>query len=296
MSKVPAALKAHLDRDITTLCHCWRLVRQDGSVFGFTDHDLPLSVDGTLYEPESGLAASEARQSLGLANDAMDVAGALTSDRIRDADIDAGHYDRAEVETLLVNWRDPAAFMTIRKAVIGTISRRDGRFTAELESPLQALDQPNGRYFRRTCDAELGDTACGFDLSQAGFNGAGTVTSVNANGIVEAAGLDGFSAQWFADGQLSWSGGANAGRSQRVISHETGESGAILTLHGDGCAAPSTGDPFTITAGCDKRFATCKVKFANALNFRGFPHLPGNDAAYAYARPGQTFDGGPLVP
>ena len=47
---------------------------------------------------------------------------------------------------------------------------------------------------------------------------------------------------------------------------------------------------------CDKRFATCKAKFANALNFRGFPHLPGNDAAYGYVVEGGEFDGGPIVP
>ena len=37
------------------------------------------------------------------------------------------------------------------------------------------------------------------------------------------------------------------------------------------------GDAFTVTAGCDKRFDTCRSRFANAKNFRGFPHMPGND-------------------
>jgi uncharacterized phage protein (TIGR02218 family) len=30
------------------------------------------------------------------------------------------------------------------------------------------------------------------------------------------------------------------------------------------------GDLFVVTAGCDKRFETCRMKFANAVNFRGF--------------------------
>ncbi len=38
----------------------------------------------------------------------------------------------------------------------------------------------------------------------------------------------------------------------------------------------SVGDAFQITAGCDKQLATCKSKFDNAVNFRGFPHMPGN--------------------
>lgn len=69
MSGFPAALAAHLEGSLTNVCHCWRLVRRDGIVMGFTDHDLPLTVGSTLYEPQSGLTASEARSSLGLSAD-----------------------------------------------------------------------------------------------------------------------------------------------------------------------------------------------------------------------------------
>ena len=56
------------------------------------------------------------------------------------------------------------------------------------------------------------------------------------------------------------------------------------------------GDQFSLLPGCDKSFAQCKAKFANSANFRGFPHLPGNDAAYSYADGKGNFDGKPLVP
>jgi hypothetical protein len=29
--------------------------------------------------------------------------------------------------------------------------------------------------------------------------------------------------------------------------------------------------------GCDKRLVTCSQRFANAVNFRGEPHVPGGD-------------------
>jgi uncharacterized phage protein (TIGR02218 family) len=54
----------------------------------------------------------------------------------------------------------------------------------------------------------------------------------------------------------------------------------------------AAGDTFAITAGCDKQFATCKAKFANAVNFRGFPYMPGNDAVTSYPAQDQTMDGG----
>jgi uncharacterized phage protein (TIGR02218 family) len=37
------------------------------------------------------------------------------------------------------------------------------------------------------------------------------------------------------------------------------------------------------SAGCDKQFATCRDRFGNAANFRGFPHIPGNDYVISHA-------------
>ena len=58
----------------------------------------------------------------------------------------------------------------------------------------------------------------------------------------------------------------------------------------------AAGDTFVVTAGCDKRFATCRDRFDNVVNFRGFPHIPGNDFVMRYAVPGEPGnDGGSLL-
>jgi uncharacterized phage protein (TIGR02218 family) len=292
----PEALAAHLAGEATTVCQCWKLVRKDGVVAGFTDHDRPVTVAGVVCQPGSGFTASEARSSLGLAVDTVDVEGVLSSTELAEADIEAGLFDGATVETYLVNWADPAQFADLRKAVVGKITLADGHFLAELESVAQALDQPNGRAVRRHCDAELGDARCGFDLGAPGFSGTGAVLSVETADRIRVSGLDGFAAGWFANGLLTWTSGGMAGRGQRVIDHFAAEDGVILVLWREDPGVPVPGDAFAIVAGCDKRFATCKAKFANQVNFRGFPHLPGNDAAYGYATDGGNFDGGPLVP
>jgi uncharacterized phage protein (TIGR02218 family) len=54
------------------------------------------------------------------------------------------------------------------------------------------------------------------------------------------------------------------------------------------------GGAFTITAGCDKHFKTCKAKFDNSENFRGFPHVPGIDFALAVPDRGGKNDGGSM--
>ena len=295
MTEIGAALAAHLAGRATTLCHCWRLTRSDGTVFGFTDHDRRLTCQGTQFEPETGLTASEARTSLGLAVDTVDVEGALSAVDIREEDIMSGLYDGATVETFLVNWQDTAAFAHLRTAVIGKLTRRDGGFLAELESQTWALDQPNGKTIRRQCDAELGDTRCGFALQDSQFIASGTVAHAEAGDILTVDGLDAFAGGWFANGILTWTSGPATGRKERVTGHVKTASGTRLSVWREGPLPVQEDDAFTIIAGCDKQFSTCKIKFANGYNFRGFPHMPGNDAAYGYVSDDGVFDGGALV-
>lgn len=292
----PPGLSVHLGRAVTTVCFGWRVTRRDGAVCGFTDHDLPLTVDGTALEPGSGFSGSEARETLGFGVDAVDVEGALSSGGIDPDDVAAGLYDGATVETFLVNWRQPSDFALLRTATIGRTTRSDGRFVAELEGRKHALDQPSGRYLRRHCDAELGDARCGFALSGPAHVGAGAVNAVVAPDTIVASGLSAFPLGWLSNGVLTWSGGAEATRQVRVIEHRRQGGDDLLVLWREQGAAPQVGDAFTVVSGCDKTFSTCREKFANALNFRGFPHLPGNDAAYAYVSEEGVFDGAPLVP
>ncbi len=286
----------HLGRPVTSVCHCWRLTRADGIAFGFTDHDLPLTLQGMTFEPESGLSASEARSTLGLAIDTVDVEGALSSERIRGEDISAGLYDNAKVETFLVNWAAPENFALLRTAITGKITRSDQRFVAELESAGNTLDAPKGRYVTRACDAELGDLRCGVALGQPRYSSAGSVLALDAPGMIAVSGLGAFDPGWFARGMLAWTSGARTGRSERILDHRRNGVAVTLLLDASTEPAPGIGDVFAIRAGCDKAFSTCKAKFANAQNFRGFPHLPGNDAAYSYVTEGALFDGRPLVP
>jgi hypothetical protein len=43
--------------------------------------------------------------------------------------------------------------------------------------------------------------------------------------------------------------------------------------------------------GCDRRLSTCRDRFDNVPNFRGFPHIPGSDFILKYPRQGEPLDG-----
>jgi len=62
-----------------------------------------------------------------------------------------------------------------------------------------------------------------------------------------------------------------------VLGHDVADGVAILTLLEAPVRRIAESDTFTIRAGCDKRIETCGAKFANTANFRGFPHIPGQD-------------------
>jgi uncharacterized phage protein (TIGR02218 family) len=153
-----------------------------------------------------------------------------------------------------------------------------------------------GRLYRKGCDAQLGDLKCGVSLNVPAFQAAGTVGLMRSPTEFEVTGLGAFDSGWFTDGVLQWNSGLESGGIYRVSVH-TKSGATVALLLGDEPRVPIlAGVTFSVKAGCDKSFDTCKSKFANSLNFRGFPHIPGNDQAYAYARDGMNFDGGPVVP
>ena len=293
MRTLPIGLQDHLDTGATTLCHCWLVRRRDGVRLGFTDHDVTLRFGGTDFEAEAGFDGSEAVSALGLRTGSAEVGGAFSSDRIAAADLHGGLYDGARVETWLVNWSAPAQRLLMSVATIGEVRSEDGAFTAELRGPAHVLQRKGGRVFSHMCSARLGDAACGVALSQAAYEGQGTVEGLDGERGLTAHGLQAFAADWFRHGLLRWSTGENAGQAVEVKAHAVSGASVTLELWHAPARPIADGDTFTVTAGCDKRFETCAAKFGNTENFRGFPHMPGNDFAITYPVSGEVNDGAP---
>ena len=175
----PQSLQTHFESGTTTLAWCWRLTRNDGAVFGFTDHDRPLTFDGTTFEPESGFTASEIRAGSDLSVDAQEAEGVLTSTTITETDILDGRWDNATVEIWRVNWADTTSRALLRRGGIGQVRRGRLHFVAEMRSLAHVLGQTIGRTFQASCDAALGDVRCGVDLNAPAFKATGMTTTPN---------------------------------------------------------------------------------------------------------------------
>jgi uncharacterized phage protein (TIGR02218 family) len=270
---ISAGLEAHFAQECTTIATLWLVTRTDGQVFGFTDHDRNLEVDGVTYEAASGYTRSAVRAQLGLAVDNLELDGALDSDNITAADIRAGLWDYAAVRISLVNWADLSQGQArLKTGKLGDLRTMRNGFQAELRGLTQHLQQSAGRLYMPGCDANLGDARCGINLAL--FTITGTITGVTSPRVFADSGraeADGY----FDGGKITWTSGNNVGTSMEVKSYLL--SGGAIALQLPMAYDVQVGDTYSMHAGCDKTFATCRDKFSNVINFQGFPHLPGMD-------------------
>lgn len=287
MRAIPEGLAARIATGVTTLAHVWRITRRDDTQLAFTDHDRPLSFDDLVCEPTTGLRAGAIEKSLGLNVDTASIAGALSSDAITEHDLARGLWDGARVDVFRVDWSAPDLRVHLFAGRIGEVRRGARAFEAELRGLQAALNVPVGRVFSRFCDADVGDARCGVDLETSVFRGEGVVTDILSGGAFRADGLEAFAEGWFARGRLSW----DAGGESEVAAHRLEAGDAVLELLDAPGVALEVGATFVVRAGCDKRLATCHAKFSNTENFRGFPHMPGNDAVQAGPVVGEPMDG-----
>lgn len=289
-----AALQEHLRGGHTTLCRCWKIVRRDGAVLGFTDHDLALVFEGVTFAPETGLTATAVAQSTGLSIDNSEAVGALRSDAISEEDLLAGRYDGAEVTAWLVNWADPEQRLVQFRGHVGEVTRGAGAFTAELRGLAERLNQPQGRVYQRQCTAVLGDAACGVDLSGADRSAEVVLSDVIGGRTLRFSAPGGIAEGALVRGTLEVLDGAAAGLSGLIKSDTASDGSRVIALWQRIEAELVPGDRVRVRIGCDKRAETCRARFDNLLNFRGFPHIPGEDWLMSYPVQGGANDGGSL--
>lgn len=288
------SLAEHLAGGVTTVCRAWAVTRRDGQVLGFTDHDRALSFDGIEFAASSGLTARAVEQTTGLAVDNSEALGALSDAAIREEDVRAGLFDGAEVQSWLVNWSDVSERQLLFRGSLGEVERQGTEFRAELRGLAEAINQPQGRVYQRPCSAVLGDGSCGFDTSDPGYSLEATVVSVVAGAEVHLDSQPLFAEAWFLRGRVTILSGAAAGQIGIVKRDRDIGDARVLELWEAPSGGLQPGDVIRVEAGCDKQAETCRAKFDNFLNFRGFPSIPGEDWLVSYPVQSGTNDGGSL--
>lgn len=266
------AFSDQLAPELTTIALCWRVARVDGIVLGFTSHDRSIDVGGLRYEASPGMTPSAISAGLGLDVSTMEFAGALSAGAMTDADLDAGRFDGARLDIFMVDWLFPTAgTLPVARGTLGAVTRDitagGGGFNATVRGPTAAFDALAIESCTPTCRAQLGDVRCRVDLAP-----LTTLAAVAAGPDRDRVTVTGLApADRFIDGRVRCLDGGNAGLDARI----TAVDGDTLFLIEAFPAA--VGAWVELREGCDKRLANCATRFANAVNFRGEPHVPGTD-------------------
>jgi uncharacterized phage protein (TIGR02218 family) len=279
------ALLEHLTSGTTTVCRAWTITRRDGQVLGFTDHDRDVEIDGVFCRADSGMTARVLQQTTGLSVDNTEAFGALSATSITEADLMAGRFDGAEVRAFLANWQSPGDFIEQFRGYLGEVTRSGGAFKAELRGLSERLNRPHGMAYTPGCSAVLGDSRCGFNLDQPGYSVVTTVEVVDEDRVFALGGVTALDDRWFEGGRFEVVTGLAAGLVGVVKNDRQHGPRRLIELWQSIGAAVTVGDTVRLRAGCDKSANTCRVKFLNFLNFRGFPHIPGEDWLASYPVP-----------
>jgi uncharacterized phage protein (TIGR02218 family) len=262
-----------LEGELTTLTLCWRVERRDGLTIGITAHDRDLEIDGLLYRAAPGMTPSAVSRGTGLDADSMDVTGALGGDAITERDLLAGRWDGARVALFATDWSAPSETVALGEGTIGAVETRGGVLTAELRGVAASLERPVVEETSPECRAELGDRRC--QVAMAGRRRFARVVQVEGAVVT----LDAVEplANCYGGGRLRWFGGGNSGLEDAVAR----SGGATVTLRRPP-RFEGAGALVELIEGCDKSLASCAGRFANAINFRGEPYLPGIDLLTRY--------------
>lgn len=279
MKYVPSDLASHIQGHSTTLAWLVRLIRQDGFVIGFTTHDRDLIVDGVRYEAASAILPTSVESTNALSVDNLDVEGILDSEAISKEDLLSGLYNGARVDVFQCNWADlTQGYIHLRRGTVGEVTIKNGQYVSEIRGMLEPLQKLTGRYYVIECDATLGDKRCRFDIESSAFDSVSTGGTIDTVTIASAPHGEGY----YSGGRVEFKSGAHKNVSIEIKDDAVVGGVRTLTLWLPLATPMTAGEDIRVYPGCDKRKETCKAKFNNFLNFRGFPDIPGRDSIMTY--------------
>ena len=262
-----------LVQELCAFAFCWRLDRRDGVTIGLTSHDRALDAQGLTYQPAPGITPSAILRGGDTSADVTEVAGALSSAAISESDLDAGRWDGASATLRLTEWTDPGTlWLELARGTLGSVSKTGDGYSVALKGLGDLLSRAVAPTTSPTCRARLGDRDCGVDMRPRRI----VAPLVEADG--DRVRFDGLDAGLYGFGELRWLTGLCAGIRQMIVDQD----GDDLFLDEPPPLAVAPGMLALLTQGCDKRLATCSGRFANAVNFRGEPFLPGMDLLTRY--------------
>ncbi len=150
-----------------------------------------------------------------------------------------------------------------RVAQIDSIGRTSAQVTVASDLVLLDIDMPRNVY-QANCQHVLYDAGCG--VAAGTYSAQGSVASGSTQSLIEWPSANAS----YQQGTITFTSGANTGATATIKSAGSGWLQLAYPLSN----APSVGDAFSASFGCDHTMATCQIRFGNLSRLRGFPFVP----------------------
>ncbi len=313
MKNISDELKADLAESPLTVTLCWAfsLPNKPDSMgmptyFRMTALDRPVEVAGYVYRPYMGGEVSAITVAINESTGAPDIVIIMDEITIKSSDVRMGFWDDAQLDIFLVNYKNPEhGIMEFPSGWLGDIQIDGQVMKAPILTLQNKLEFQLGDIYTITCRAKLGDKTgdplfgeenlCKLDLQQEGIykfsnNIVETVDATyprnkfSCTSLVKESGF-------FNYGMLVFTGqeeNQNKNLPMEVKVWQNVSGVRWFTMFLDFPYDIAVGDVFKVYIGCDKLWATCVTKFANWINFRGHPYIPGQNLTYGYKTFGPT--------
>lgn len=275
MKSVSSGFATLLGRNETNYCFILTLTKVNGDIIRLSNSVGNIVSDGHTFLGSPGFEMSSIVSAVSGEAPSVDIAIPMRSGGTVDRlDVKAGFYDGASIEVLALDFLQPAeGTINVFKGKINQIDAADSGL-----AQIRAIGFGAGltdlivESYTTDCQTNLGDPLrCKVNLT--GFTKSAVVASVTDRRnititVTEPRAVDG----WFANGAVKFLTGGNAGLAFDVRQWVQATSHVSLWLPTN--AEMQVGDTLNIAPGCNKTAATCTAKFANIINFQGFPFLP----------------------
>lgn len=277
MRTLDAALEAHYNLGRTTTAMLLKLVRNDGTTYGFTSHSENVTISSVTYTAAYGFQASAIKIEAGLAVGNLELFAPDDDSVFTTKDVMNDMWRNAQFTLSRYNYKSPADGVDVRLfGYVGEVRKGRGVIRVELLDLRQLMQQTVSIARSKNCRARLGDDLCGVNLASGSpttYTVTGTLTGVTSNQVFRDSSRTEPLARFDA-GQITFNTGNNTNVSRLV---KTYAADGTFTVGVPLFGTVQVGDTYTAIWGCRKRIDDCK-DFNNVRRFQGEPHGAGLDS------------------
>lgn len=264
--------KKFMIKDVTTIVNCFSIEFENGNKLGYTNHtsDIIFIEEPNLIYKSTGFTNTANQKTSSMNVDNLDSDFMIDDIDIKQNDLERGIWNNAKIKYFRCNYSLPFSYNyieKIQKGIVADITKNKNYFSLEVSSLTQNLQTRSVKITKPTCDAQFCDNQCKLDINNYTNNAVIQYVVTNKEFILETS-----PSENLENGLIEFTSGDAYLQKIEIKSFDT--TTKTLILKEECNYNVQIGDTIKLVDGCDKLKKTCKTKYNNVVNFRGFSFIP----------------------